>query len=145
MFVSKDKPVSMSLMSAALDHRYGRLDFVTKREDRDRIWRAVIEEAVKFDRLMIEDENFRIPKAVFEVLAQQVLRPQYEYQVTDEDCEIHPLVYWTYNTTVQQLIPLVRMMFATPASSAGAERAFSNLQFVVHSRYINLCKIQGKF
>ncbi|MGH2639926.1 MAG: hAT transposon family protein [Rhabdochlamydiaceae bacterium] len=135
------KSVTLSGVAAALDPRTGHLEFLEK-QLRDDIWKQVEKEAC--DLLLHNNESskdstnnppmFQLTANTITALVQNV-REGFENPKHHAALQlVDPLQWWSQQTMLSALAPVVRMLLCIPASNAAAERSFSSAGFLSEDR-----------
>ena len=120
---------SLASMAAAMDSRYGHLDFLD-RNLRNEVWRHLEMEACNLEH------NNRFTKLISSSL--EILRDTFEANKTLLQ-NVDPLQYWKNETSMLSSLHFVaRLLLAIPASSASSERVFSAAGFIHNERRATL-------
>jgi hypothetical protein len=135
--------VNLSLVAAALDPRYGHLDFIS-RELRDSVWIQVQNWAEEFNELSgdtpasqprddDEPPQPNVASVAFSTVLKQ-LREYFErkiYQRTNDWKYLDPLEKWkSFQGWYDCIKPFVRLIFSIPCTSAPSERVFSHAGYL---------------
>eukprot|EP01117_Protostelium_nocturnum_P010729 TRINITY_DN3862_c0_g1_i2.p1 TRINITY_DN3862_c0_g1~~TRINITY_DN3862_c0_g1_i2.p1 ORF type:complete len:478 (+),score=53.82 TRINITY_DN3862_c0_g1_i2:1422-2855(+) len=119
-----------ALMASALDPRYGHLEFLTGFEQ-NLIWDELEREAAN---LMLGISPIPglplMPCITRDDIQRQLLKLRVHFESNLAPLDTDPLEWWSNYRLGEPLLPLVQHLFAIPASSASAERAFSNSGFI---------------
>ncbi len=121
--------VSIPLLGAALDPRYGNLRFISL-NIRNEVWNQLADEGYDLIKEIPPRKGYPATSKGDIVYALKKLRKHFE----SVESTVSPLEYWSVYSDGAPLLPLVQMILAIPASSAAVERGFSSTGFIMNGR-----------